>query len=223
MKRRCDGCEFFEVLMTEAEWLACNDPGRMIGWLNGHAGHTTPIPDDVLRSWVWACRLAHDSPGRHDLSRPRILRQAVGDWCSTAIGQNLPLAIRADLLREVAGNPFRPVTLPPSWLTPQVRALAEAALAEKKPGQELDPLDLLPVADALEEAGCTEEELLRHLRGQEPCAECGGKGGRIDTGGERGETMEWFDCDDCVGTGWRPLRGPHVAGCWALALLGGDR
>lgn len=200
MKRRCDGCEFFEVLMTEAEWLACNDPGRMIRWLTGHAGHTTPIPDDVLRSWVWACRRAAHTPGRLDLNRPEGLRDAVSDWHST---HSLPLATRTHLLREVAGNPFRPVALRRDWLTPQVRGLAKSALAEKKPGQELDPLDLLPVADALEEAGCTEEELLRHLRGKERCVDCV----KFD--------QEWM----CVRGGWVPLSSPHVAGCWALDLI----
>src|SRR5262249_26251462 len=64
------------------------------------------------------------------------------------------------LRAEVIGEPFRPVALSPSWLTPQVRALAEAAYEQR------DFAALPVLADALEEAGCTEARLLGHCRGK---------------------------------------------------------
>jgi hypothetical protein len=71
---------------------------------------------------------------------------------------------QALLLRDLFGNPFRPTALAPTWLTPDVRALA-AALYEDR------AFDRLPIlADALEEAGCTDATILEHLRGPGPHA-----------------------------------------------------
>jgi hypothetical protein len=69
-------------------------------------------------------------------------------------------AIQADLLRCVFGPlPFRPIDLNPAWRSSTVNQLAESVY---KPGA-FERLPLL--ADALEDAGCTEAELLNHLRG----------------------------------------------------------
>jgi hypothetical protein len=67
----------------------------------------------------------------------------------------------AELLREVAGNPFQPVKTEPAWRRWQggtVVRLAEVIDARSRFG------DLPVLADALEEAGCTEPTLLEHLR-----------------------------------------------------------
>jgi hypothetical protein len=80
---------------------------------------------------------------------------------------------QSDLLRDIFGPlPFRPVAVPDVWLTwnaGTVRRLAEAADAERQmPGGTLDPARLGVLADALEEAGCTDPDLLGHLRGPGP-------------------------------------------------------
>jgi hypothetical protein len=81
------------------------------------------------------------------------------------------------LLRDILGNPFRPATVSPAWQTPQVVALAQAAYDERNlPAGTLDTTRLAVLAEASEEAGCTEEVLLRHLRGEEVCPGCAGKG-----------------------------------------------
>jgi len=73
------------------------------------------------------------------------------------------------LLREVFGNPFRPATISPAWRTPQVVALAQAASEERElPAGTLDQARLAVLADALEEAGCDQADLLAHLRGPGP-------------------------------------------------------
>jgi hypothetical protein len=65
---------------------------------------------------------------------------------------------QAALLRDNFGNPFRPVTADPAWLTSSVRALAEGIYAERA-------FDRMPVlADALEDAGCGNAEVLDHCR-----------------------------------------------------------
>jgi hypothetical protein len=82
--------------------------------------------------------------------------------------RNAEGAAQAALLRDIAGNPFRLVTLSPAWKTPQVVALAQAAYDQREiPSGTLDPVRLAVLADALEEAGCTDPELLGHLRS--PC------------------------------------------------------
>jgi hypothetical protein len=71
----------------------------------------------------------------------------------------------APLLRESVGNPFRLVTINPTWLTPTVTALATAAYEERNlPSGKLDTARLAVLADALEEAGCDNPEILTHLR-----------------------------------------------------------
>jgi hypothetical protein len=70
------------------------------------------------------------------------------------------------LLREVFGNPFRPASIDPLWRTPDVIALADSAYqCRRLPIGTLDRAHLGILADALEEAGCTEPAILEHLRG----------------------------------------------------------
>jgi hypothetical protein len=62
------------------------------------------------------------------------------------------------ILRDLVGNPFRPVRIRESWLTPAVLAVARYVYDARD-------FDSLPVlGDALEEAGCTAQELLDHCR-----------------------------------------------------------
>ena len=71
------------------------------------------------------------------------------------------------MIREVFGNPFRPPHVRPDWLAwnhGAVRHIAEAALASG------DFTDLPILADALEDAGCTDADLLAHLRSGGPHA-----------------------------------------------------
>jgi hypothetical protein len=63
------------------------------------------------------------------------------------------------LLRDIFGPlPFRPVTPDPAWLTPTVVALAQSLYADSS------FTDLPILADALEEAGCTGNDILSHCR-----------------------------------------------------------
>jgi hypothetical protein len=94
-------------------------------------------------------------------------------WTAAAAVGEADYVTQAALVRDVLGNPFRPVTpLAPAVLTwngGTVRRLAEAAYAERElPSGHLLPDRLAVLADALEEAGCTDGELLGHLRGPGP-------------------------------------------------------
>lgn len=71
-------------------------------------------------------------------------------------------AMQAVLLRDVFGNPFRPVAISSSWLTPTVLGVA-ASIYEQ------GAFDRMPVlADGLEEAGCNDAVILDHCRGTGP-------------------------------------------------------
>jgi hypothetical protein len=74
------------------------------------------------------------------------------------------------ILRDLFGNPFRPTpVVDPAWLAWQggtVRELAQVAYEERRlPEGTLDPGRLAVLADALEDAGCADADLLGHLRG----------------------------------------------------------
>jgi len=66
------------------------------------------------------------------------------------------------LLRDIVGNPFRPVTAAPSWLTPTVIDIANNVYESR----DFSPMPIL--ADALQDAGCDNEEVLNHCRGPGP-------------------------------------------------------
>jgi hypothetical protein len=77
--------------------------------------------------------------------------------------------VKANLLRDIFGNPFRPVRLARQWLTTDAVALARAAYEEcLLPRCDLDGARLGVLADALEEAGCSDQAVLDHLRGPGP-------------------------------------------------------
>jgi hypothetical protein len=95
--------------------------------------------------------------------------QAVGDaaarsrssrrWKEARAGEH---AAQAVMLRCVAGNPFRPVAIDPAWLTSDVVALARGIYEERA-------FDRLPIlADALQDAGCDNADVLDHCRGPGP-------------------------------------------------------
>jgi len=76
---------------------------------------------------------------------------------------------QACLLRDIIGNLFRPVSLDPAWRTPTVTDLAQAAYDERiLPAGTRDPDRLAVLSDALEDAGCTDEQSLVHLREPSP-------------------------------------------------------
>jgi hypothetical protein len=97
----------------------------------------------------------------------------INGQCDGTILQAECLAI-TDLIRDIFGNPFRPL---PSSITPAVRAwndavvvrLGQVAYEERHlPAGTLDSGRLAILADALEEAGCTDADILDHLRGPGP-------------------------------------------------------
>ena len=81
------------------------------------------------------------------------------------IAVTLERAAQTRLLRDIFGNPFHPVAVDPAWLAwndGAIPKMAQAIYGERA----FDRLPLL--ADALEDAGCTEADILAHCRGPGP-------------------------------------------------------
>jgi hypothetical protein len=73
--------------------------------------------------------------------------------------------VLCDLLRCVLGNPFRRPEPQHAWLTSTMTGLAHATYDNRLlPSGTLEPARLSVLADALEDAGCTDAEILTHLR-----------------------------------------------------------
>jgi hypothetical protein len=67
-----------------------------------------------------------------------------------------------NLLQDVFGNPYRPVVVDPAWRTTDVVALATGIYQDRA-------FDRLPIlADALQDTGCANEDVLNHCRGPGP-------------------------------------------------------
>ena len=119
---------------------------------------------------AWGVRLARSASHRD------IWQGALESWAALkapAVPGNREPALgeraQAGLFREVFGNPFRRVVIAPAWRAPTVAALARGAYDERRlPSGELGLDRLAVLADALEEAGCTDADILDHLRGPGP-------------------------------------------------------
>jgi hypothetical protein len=127
---------------------------------------------------------------------------------------------QADLLREIFGHPAEPAVFNPAWRTGAAVALARAAYEEPSPDGELDPFRMALLADALEDAGCDDERIVRHCRGFKRCLRCGGTGRSVYDWGYVPTPTE--PCPECAATGWATTKVPHVRGCWVVDLVLGE-
>jgi hypothetical protein len=116
----------------------------------GHRGEYTHIA-------IWAVRVV--GPDINSFS-PETSARSVAGYVAEVLG-NDELPEQCRLLREVLGNPFRSVSLKSAWLTwndGTIPKLAKAIYDKRA-------FDRLPIlTDALEEAGCTNQDILTHCR-----------------------------------------------------------
>ncbi|WP_082843392.1 hypothetical protein [Gemmata sp. SH-PL17] len=78
------------------------------------------------------------------------------------MGRASKSAEQVALVRDIFGNPFRPVTFSPSWRTSTAVALA----AQMYESRDFGAMPIL--ADALQDAGCDNADVLGHCRGGSP-------------------------------------------------------
>ena len=175
--------------MTEIQWMACKEPRIMLKEQFGQNSSDRKLhlftcacfrrvwdrlPDDRIRATVdlveryadGAASLrelesARDNhPFTHDLA---VQEGWYAAWYASrsalyyAPDRRQELEAQADLLRHVLGNPFRHSASEPSWLAwndGAIRKMAQLIYDDRA----FDRLPLL--ADALEDAGCTDAAIL---------------------------------------------------------------
>ncbi len=136
--------------MTEAEWLVCDEPAKMVNPIDFSS---RAITDAQLGLWVEVCRSVAGLGNEPDLETR--LDRAVRVWAAGLSGTPPTRATRAAILRDIVGSPWRPVKVPRvgailrgqkpdgfggqiesdgycPWFTPQVLSLARAAHEERK-------------------------------------------------------------------------------------------
>src|SRR5262245_15319718 len=127
--------------MTEAEWLACDDPEQMLKFVSSllSSRRTGPLCWEVhgararrsFRLFACACcRQAWD-----ELNAPSRLAVESAEGFGEGPGLAAPKRIQgpwfAGLVREIFGNPFRPSSLETAWRTPIALSLTLAAYEER--------------------------------------------------------------------------------------------
>ena len=214
--------------MTEAEWLGCTEPQKMLELLSKGTSRKPRLFGCACVRWIW--HLLQDERSRaaveigeryadrlisaeevntaweaaDEAARPipsAGAEEAPMPWAeaeetATAYAAAVTIALwaparwgateaarwvaqcglvqpgevnnaQASILRDLFGNPYRPVSLDPAWRTPDVLSLAQAAYDNRTlPAGTLEPERLGLLADALEESGCANADLLGHLRGE---------------------------------------------------------
>jgi hypothetical protein len=182
-------------VIDEHTWLSCTVPRHLLRYLKGRTterklrlwacaatAHRYAQAEDVLAVVALAERWADgDYP-------PELKAHARDGLCSASAWEaayegtlrtleKLPRSekkiryteFQLALVHEIFGNPFRPVVFDPRWMTPTVIAVAQAAYDERlRPTGHLEDARLAVLADALEEAGCSDPSILDHLRGLGP-------------------------------------------------------
>jgi hypothetical protein len=102
----------------------------------------------------WATSAMEEALG---IEMPRPEKQAAVRNAAMAEG-----LAQCDLLRDIFGNPFRPVAFDPAWRTISAVGLARLMYDSRD-------FSAMPIlADALQDAGCDNDELLSHCRGPGP-------------------------------------------------------
>ena len=136
--------------------------------------------EDMRKSWLQACSFTPANEADR-LARYAALNPDSGfGWMTSPMWREgrfdslIPPATQASYLRCIFGNPWKSVESPwavfddtdrlpgKSWLTSTVLSIAENIYQERR----FEDLGIL--ADALEEAGCLDEQILNHCRSGEP-------------------------------------------------------
>jgi hypothetical protein len=85
-----------------------------------------------------------------------------GLWQGIAAGGDGLRQRRAAMIIDIFGNPFRPVSFSSEWRTSTALALARQMYDSRD-------FSVMPIlADALQDAGCDNEDILDHCRGPSP-------------------------------------------------------
>lgn len=260
--------------MTEAEWLSSNNPKEMLRWgklpsarklrlyaiavaKHGGCGGWANVENVLSGAERMADTCHHNLPDCElEIARglvatylvePDALQVCFKILTHYEYQPPLENATKAGILRDIVGNPHRPVVLPNRkdcvvcagtgrfhlgtgedaelihcrccpWITTDARTIAQAAYDLRNTDGFLDAQAMRELSDALEEAGC-----------YGVCERCKGER-HVKVIDHPPHHEEWIRCDKlggCDGSGRviHPLlvhlrsAGPHHRGCWAVDLI----
>jgi hypothetical protein len=147
-------------LEVEAALLAAREAGARRQAVRGsHRGKRAWRTQRVAEQAAWAAYHSLES-SPYSVGAVARATEIVAELRGLALDAQ-PGHWQCHLLREVFGNPFRPAAVDPAWLRWNGGCVAKLAEGIYAGGRFRD----LPVlADALEEAGCTNPDLLSHCR-----------------------------------------------------------
>jgi len=194
--------------MTEAEWLACEDPTPMLEFFRRRPNNPKfrlfslaccraiwcLLTDELLRNGVEMAEKYTEGKGStqeldslcRQIEQLEISRRATpwhgwqvmqavigvlksdhllyraGIVSNTLTRESVESVNQAGILRDVFGNPFRPVTFSPDWRTDTALTLAR----QMYDAREFSAMPIL--ADALMDAGCNNDDILNHCRSGGP-------------------------------------------------------
>jgi hypothetical protein len=131
-------------------WLE-NAPPDDVEYHAGTAISDSLESDKLIRRW----------PGQRNPAVVAVAQRAEEEARDPAMVSQVELAFECAVLRDLFGNPFRIVHFDPTWRTWNDGAIVGIA-RRIYDEQAFDNLPIL--ADALEEAGCTEADILAHCR-----------------------------------------------------------
>jgi hypothetical protein len=133
--------------------------------------------EDMMYAWWDACEANDEVRRRRDLRDSFLGAAFDAVWNDETLefdevlrlchAARLPAerTLLVESVQEIFGNPFRPVSISTVWLARNdntVPRIAQAIYDERA-------FDRLPIlADALEDAGCTDADILTHCRGPGP-------------------------------------------------------
>ena len=150
--------------------IVAEESRRALAWLEESVDEEPPAEEraDVVGGAKWAAEGGRDYDRDAEGVAAELVCDAVAGDVELVLGyllrsledalpENVPSRV-AGLMRDIVGNPFRPVTLDPRWLTPNVVALAQTIYDERA-------FERMPIlADALMDAGCDSADVLEHCR-----------------------------------------------------------
>lgn len=238
---------YAEQLVTEQQWLSSTDPVQMHTFLRGRGllselkrfafvrdslATPTPTSSAALTRDIWGNPFKPMWVRRSTFEQLPVTKAPISTLPGALVVESMT-SVRVEILedswltwndgtipklaRAIRGGERCEICEGPG----DVRHEIQSCPACRNTGKTSPDWSLMPImADALEESGCQNEEILMHCRGMERCPNCLGLPSPITAIDMRSGIPRVISCvsRQCE-NGLIPLRGPHVAGCWVLDLI----
>ncbi len=136
-----------ELQIANSEAIAARNAIRSSRGVAANTIHTRRRAAHVVYAAIeYECYEVMDESGR------------AATWAGISATLTEARSFQADTIRDIFGNPFRPVAVEPAWLTSTVVAIANQMYESRD-------FSAMPIlADALQDAGCDNDDIMNHCR-----------------------------------------------------------